>query len=62
MTPVTADLMSLDELSGRLRLSNKTLKRLHREEALPLVRFTEGGGWFAFWSEIEDWAKKRPRA
>lgn len=60
-TAAMTDLLPLDELAKRLRLNPKTLKRLHREEALPLLRFTDGGSYFGFWSEVEEWARKRPR-
>lgn len=55
------DLVPLDELALRLGLSRKTIKRLHREEGLPLVRFTPGSPFFALWSSVEEWAKQRER-
>jgi hypothetical protein len=56
---ITPDLVPLGEVSRRLELSPKTLKRLHRDHGLPLMRFNGGGGYFAFWSEIERWASTR---
>jgi hypothetical protein len=45
-----------------LDLSAKTIKRLHRDQGLPLVRFNGGGGgYFALWSEIERWARSLRR-
>ena len=55
------DLFTAEEICSRLGLSGKTIKRLHRDEGLPLVRFTDGGPYFAFWSEVEAWAKSRKR-
>ena len=56
------DLVPLAEACRRLQLAPKTLRRLHRSHGLPLVRFLNGGGYFAFWSEIEEWARRQSRA
>jgi hypothetical protein len=53
------DLLPLDELAGRLHLSTKTVKQLHRDKGLPLFRFNDGGPYFGFWSQVEAWAKAR---
>jgi hypothetical protein len=45
------------EVAARLGVSPKTLKRLHREAGLPLVRI-HANGLVGFWSEIEAWVRR----
>jgi hypothetical protein len=56
--PAAPDLVTLTEVCRRLELSAKTVKLLHRERGLPLIRLTEGATIYAFWSEIEAWMRK----
>lgn len=55
-TRPTTDLVLLDEVAARLGLTPRTVKRLHREDDLPLHRLANGR-LVAFWSEIEAWVK-----
>ncbi|HEV8642065.1 MAG TPA: hypothetical protein VGV13_13275 [Methylomirabilota bacterium] len=55
---ISSDLVTLDELARRLQLSPKTLRRLGKETGLPIWRVTPHGPFYAFWSEIETWARK----
>ena len=56
----TRDLVTLDEVCARFDRSRKTVKKLYREESLPLFRMTpRGQGLYAFWSDIETWLKSR---
>jgi len=57
--PRTApDLVPLAEVAARLGLTPKTVRRLHQEHKLPLVRLPNGRV-VAFWSKIEDWVGRR---
>jgi hypothetical protein len=53
------DLVPLTEIARRLELHPKTVKRLHRGEGLPLIRLTDGGPYYGFWSSVQAWARKR---
>lgn len=50
-----SDLITIDELGSRMRLSVKTLKQLARDEGCPLFRVTPNGLALGFWSEIRAW-------
>jgi hypothetical protein len=54
-----ADLLTLDQLAERLKLSPKTLKRLHRDAGLPAFRLVPHGPLLALWPEIDGWIRKR---
>jgi hypothetical protein len=56
---IAPDLIPLGEVAARLNLTAKAVKRLHRDEGLPLVRFTDGSPYHAFWSDVEQWARSR---
>jgi hypothetical protein len=43
-------------------LTPKTIKRLHRTDGLPLVRFNGGGPYFCFWTDLERWARQKHAA
>jgi hypothetical protein len=53
------DLLTLDEVAQRLRLSPKTIKRLRRDAGLPLFRILPNGALFGCWPEIARWVLKR---
>jgi len=52
------DLLTVEDLGRRMRMSPKTLKQLGREEELPLFRITPHGPIFAFWPEVERWLRQ----
>lgn len=54
-----ADLIPFDELATRLRLSAKTLKRLHRDAGLPAFRLIPHGPLFVLWPELDRWIRQR---
>ena len=56
--PVPSDLLPLDDLAAKLRLSPKTLKRLGKE-GLPLFRLLPNGALFAYWSDVDRWIRQR---
>jgi hypothetical protein len=57
-----SEFLTLDELSKRLQLSPRVVKRLHRERGLPIWRLTPRGPLCAFWSDVEKWLHaQRPR-
>jgi hypothetical protein len=56
-----ADLLPLDELAARLKLSPKTLKRLHRDAGLPAFRLVPHGPLYVEWPEIARWIRQRRR-
>ena len=54
------DLVTIDELGRRMRLSPKTLKQLgHKTGGLPLFRVTPHGQLYAFWPEVKAWMSKQ---
>jgi hypothetical protein len=54
-----SDLLPLDELAQRLRLSPKTVKRLGKYSGLPLFRVIPNGALYAFWPDVERWIRRR---
>jgi hypothetical protein len=55
------DFCTIDDLSQRLRLSPKVIKRLHKDLGFPIWRLTPHGPFYGFWSEIEKWLHDRRR-
>jgi len=54
-----ADILALEDLARRLRVSPKTLKRWGREAGLPLFRLTPGGPLYARWAHVDAWITRR---
>jgi hypothetical protein len=62
-TLAPTDLLPLEDLAQRLRLSPKTVKRLSKEAGLPLFRLTPTTGrLYAFWPDVARWIRKRAMA
>jgi hypothetical protein len=55
------DFLTLAELSQRLQLSPKALRRLYREKGFPIWRATPHGPYYAYWSEVAKWLAVRRR-
>ena len=57
----THDVLSIDELSQRLRLSVKVLRELAKTRGFPLWRLTPRGPLSADWADVQKWITKNRR-
>jgi hypothetical protein len=52
------DIVLIDELGQKLRVSEKTLRELARAKGFPLWRLTPKSPACAYWSEVQVWIKQ----
>jgi excisionase family DNA binding protein len=53
-----SDILTIDEISQRLRISVKTLRELARDKEFPVWRVTPRAPISGYWSEVDKWIKK----
>jgi hypothetical protein len=62
-TLVPTDLLTIEDLAARLKLSVVTVRRLAKTTGLPVFRVTaKSGRLYAFWPDVERWIVKQRKA